>query len=379
MIFITFFLTLNLLISATTALKPEKVHRFIYVQKSHDWYVEQARLWKREAESRPNDPTVWSNFFMANKYSYWMGDLTTYKNKMDSILKAMGQQIPNSYEYYYLRFYNGERDVSLLKKAYKIDSQRADALYELVMYYDGLGDEEKLKQFCRELYQTKDISPGLLNYNYNVLTSTEKNGILFTNGDNDTYPAWVLQHALGIREDITILNLHLTFVNRDYLIKKLASKNIDIDVDSFSHDNINRFIEQLTSQLSNKYQEIPVHIALTVYKNKIRNIEENLYLVGLTFKYSGKRFDNLHSIKRNLYNGLRLDYLEYDWYSEQYMVSSILDNLHVNYVVVFLKMAEDMHESKRFEEAEIWKNKALRLAKKANNKQFVDHIRKLDW
>jgi hypothetical protein len=240
-IIFTIFLFSNLLISAAPTPKPEKVYRFIYVQESQDWYVEQSKLWEKEIEAKPKDPSAWSNYFMATKYSYWRGDLTTYKNKMESVLTEMGKQIPDSYEYSYLRFYNGERDVSLLEKAYQIDPERADALYELVMYYDSQGDKEKLEIFCKELYQTRDISPGLLNYNYNVLASTEKNGILFTNGDNDTYPGWVLQHALGIRKDVTILNLHLTFVNRDYLKRKLASKGINLDVDSFSKDKMNVF------------------------------------------------------------------------------------------------------------------------------------------
>jgi hypothetical protein len=376
---LTVLLSLNSLISATPNLKPEKVYRYVYVQESEEWYVEQAKQWKKEIASNPKDINAWANYFMANKYSHWMGDLSTYKYKMDSILTEMGKKIPNSYEYNYFRFYNGERDVSLLEKAYKIDPQRADGLYELVMYYDTQGDEEKLKKFCKELYQTGDISPGLLDYNYNVLASTEKNGILFTNGDNDTYPAWVLQHALDIRKDVTILNLHLTFVNRDYLKKRLLAKGIDLDVESLSRNRMSLFMEQLTKQLFNKYPQIPVHVALTVYKNKIRNVEEDLYLVGLTFKYSRKRFDNILSIKRNVYNSLRLDYLEYDWYSEQYLVTSLLDKLHVNYVVVFLKLAEDLHESGKSEEAALWKKKALRLAEKANNEQFVNHINEIDW
>jgi len=378
-IIFTIFLSLNLLISAAPTPKPEKVYRFIYVQKPHDWYVEQAKLWKKEIESRPNDPAIWGNYFMAIKYSHWRGDLTTYKHITDSILAEMGKNIPDSYEYHYLRFYNGERDVSLLEKAYKLDPKRADALYELVMYYDSQGDKEKLEKFCKDLYQTRDISPGLLNYNYNVLVSTEKNGILFTNGDNDTYPGWVLQHSLGIRKDITILNLHLTFVNRDYLKRKLASKGINLNVDSFSKDKMNKFVEELTQQLSVNYPEIPVHVALTVYKGSIKNVEENLYLVGLTFKYSKKRFNNMVSIKNNIYNTLCVDYLVYDWYCEQFLASSILDNLHANYVVVFLKLAEYLHESGKSEEAEKWKIKALKLAKKANNEQFVKYISELDW
>jgi tetratricopeptide (TPR) repeat protein len=291
----------------------------------------------------------------------------------------MGKQIPDSYEYNYLRFYNGEREVELLKKAYKIDPKRADALYELVMYYESIGDSEKLEKFCKDLYQSGDISPGLLDYNYNVLVSTEKNGILFTNGDNDTYPAWVLQHALGIRKDVAVLNLHMTFTIREYLKGKLDSKGINLDVDSFSKESMNIFSKELTEQISAKYPKIPVHVALTVYKGSIREIEENLYLVGLNFKYNRKRFDNIQSIKDNIYNKLRLDYLDYDWYSNQYLVTSLLDNLHVNYVVVFLKLAENLHESGKSAEAIKWKDKALKLATKANNEQFLRHINELDW
>jgi len=218
-----------------------------------------------------------------------------------------------------------------------------------------------------------------LNYNYNVLASTEKNGILFTNGDNDTYPAWVLQHALNIRKDVTVLNLHLTFSNREYLKRKLEKKKIVFDVDSISKENMNLFIDELLDTITNEYPNISVHVALTVYNRIVRNIEENLYLVGLTFKYSTKRFDNIVSIKNNIYNNLRLDYLDYDWYSEQYLVTSLLDNLHMNYVVVYLKLAESLHESGKSAEAVVWKSNALKLAKKAENEEFINLVNELDW
>jgi hypothetical protein len=359
--------------------KPQTVQRYIYEQHSHKWYVDQARLWKGEVEHRSGDPIAWRNYFMANKYAYWRDDVDIYKNKMDSILTEMSKHIPDSYEYYYLRFYNGERDVKLLERAYDIDPKRADILYELVMYYENIGDDQKLKRFCTELYQSLDISPGLLNYNYNVLVSSEKNAILFTNGDNDTYPAWVLQHALGIRKDVMVINLHMTFSDREYLKRKLESKGIYLSLETLSNKSMNRFIGELSDLISRRYSEIPIHVALTVYKGIIKDIEENLYLVGLSFKYSKKRFDNIQSIKNNLYNKLRLDYLEYDWYSDQYLVTPILNNLHINYVVVFLKLAEYLNQSGHSEEAIKWKNKALNLAKKANNKEFVTHINELEW
>ncbi len=355
---------------------PQKVYRYCYVVQSKEWYQTQEKLWQAELHKNPKNEDAWYNYFFAARYGWAQvsGQTDTREALMDSIYQEMGKAISHSWVYHYIHYYNYATDFARLEKAYQINPHAPDLYWEFIKEYTLNGQKEKRKEFCRKLYDSRDISTGVYNLCYNMLNSSAKNSILFTNGDTDTYPAWVLQEAQGIRNDVLVLNIHGSFYYRNYLKSSLSNKRIHLDVDQLSRRDVGLYLEGFVKLLTEKYPGISIHLAPTVYSPYYEKFRDKWQWTGfvLTYQESPSGSDEIH--REIVENQLRLDYLDHDWYAESHVSKPLVDRLNLLYVDPFLKLAEHYYLDGDADSANQWKTKAYMLARRVNDHDAIKKI-----
>ncbi len=228
------------------------------------------------------------------------------------------------------------------------------------------GDRQRVAAICKEWYASGQYSPGLLNWNYNALMSVEQNALLFTQQESDTYPAMLLQYALDVRPDVSVISFQL-LENQKYREILIGLEGLLwIPKDCSMSD----FLAQiLNPRLSKSTPAKPVYFGSMTNKNLLQADKEKLYLTGLALKFSPTAFDNVATLRYNFENRFRTDYLELSFEPET--DPAAVARVNLNYIPALLLLHRHYAAAGETDKAARLQNLAMRIARLGGREKEV--------
>lgn len=295
-----------------------------------------------------------------SKYSVQLNPTTKERVTPDQELIEKSKQSSFNFHYSaYLKSDAANKNYSALLLAYGIDSTNSELYYELAKYHEVNQNEKEKNRFCVKL-KSANLTAALREYAYNTLVSVEKNGVLITYGERDTYPIWVLQTTENFRTDVQVLNYDL-LLNEGYRNRK--SKELGIRFSRKYSEPID-----LLKEIGPRNENKSIYYSLTVSHLVLKELKSDLYTTGLALKFSKKEFDNLTLLRTNWENNFLKQELS------KFKIVEIDNQLHLNYILPLIQLVSLYEKELETAEAEETKKLIHQLASMAGKEKAVKQI-----
>lgn len=217
------------------------------------------------------------------------------QRQMNDFVKQSQRENANSFESNLSIFMSGNYDVSkksFLDKAKELQPANYQVLVQSVSVSYILSDNKTLVTDLKTLKGQKTWSANEFDYAKDILTSVPQNGILITHGTNDSYPVIYQQFVNDFRKDIQVISMPL--LQSEAYRNKLAEAGLRLP----GSKTINA---QFIKDFCKLNEQNQVYLSLTIPQQYFTDLEQHLYPVGLTFRYSVTAIQN-SEMNVNLWN-----------------------------------------------------------------------------
>lgn len=219
------------------------------------------------------------------KLSYRRTPLTTQQQKIEDLVSQLETAKPNSFEFHYFKYLSGNYNLdylSHLTKAEELKPNNSDVHIQKIAANVIMGNSNLAKDYLKKILKSGRLNKELLYYSKDLLASIPKNGTLITHGFDDSYSAYYQSVVNQEREDVTIINLD--FLQSETYRNKLKKEGYALPSGSVIDV---AYFKSFCAKNSSKQ----LYVSMTVPKDYLKVVVNNLYVNGLTLHYATKKED----------------------------------------------------------------------------------------
>ncbi|HLP54171.1 MAG TPA: hypothetical protein VK151_04045 [Fluviicola sp.] len=228
-----------------------------------------------------------------SQYSRRSASFEEQKN-MDASVGYYNAVLPNTFESHFYTYLAGHYNTDLypeLEAAAALQPENTEVKKQQAAYHIITNESALALPVIKELIDEKVVSQGQLTYANDLLLSGEESAIMVMHGFEDMFAVYYVQQNNAVREDIQLLSLD--FMQSEAYRAGWAAKDLVLPASTVIDT---AYLAELCELNSDK----SLQLSMTLPKDYFVPMKNNLYPIGLTFRYSSTPVDN-YSVNYNLW------------------------------------------------------------------------------